>query len=267
MLENKNTERPQLMRAVLTVKKKTYLTPHYIRILLGGEDIAVFADARIGDNNKIMVPKDKNQPFVLPDPSNPGDGNRGLMRTYTMRDLDLEKGLMTIDFVAHGDTGPASKWANSATEGDELMVFMKVKTKPLFIASDWYFLVGDHTALPVISVILEALPSDAKGKAIIEVFNEDDTLPLRKPENVELIWNFNSKPGQNSELANSFETEEFPSGSKFIFAAAEYQTAGKIQEKLRNDPNLDRNQWQTFSYWKYGQAEDASADSRREQKK
>ncbi|MEN2399078.1 siderophore-interacting protein [Flavobacterium sp. MC2016-06] len=267
MSENNNNEKPVVMQAVLKVKTKTFLTPNYIRIILEGDDMAIFANARVGDNNKIIIPPNKEQEFTLADFTNRADGKRPLMRTYTMRDLDLEKGLMTIDFVAHGDTGPASKWANNAKAGDQLVVFMKVKTKPLFIPSDWYLLIGDHTALPVISVILESLPADAQGKAIIEVFSEADILKLKKPENIDLIWNFNTKPGEKSELADSFETTDFPSGSKFIYAAAEYQTAEKIQQKLRNDENLSRNQWQTYSYWKYGQAEDASSDVRREQSK
>ncbi|OXB17160.1 siderophore-interacting protein [Flavobacterium reichenbachii] len=260
MIENNNNEKPKMMRAVLTVKEKTFLTPNYIRIILEGNDMAVFADARIGDNNKIIIPESKTLS------ENSSEEIRPLIRTYTMRDLDLEKGLMTIDFVSHGDTGPASKWAGSAKKGDELTVMMKVKIKPLFIPSDWYLLIGDHTALPVISVILESLPADAKGKAVLEVYSEDDILELKKPENIDLIWNFNNEPGKSSQLAASFDTNDFPFGSKFIFAAAEYKTAGEIQDKLRNHPDLLRSQWQTYSYWKYGQAEDASAESRREQK-
>lgn len=267
MLENKNNEKPKMMQAVLKVKTKTFLTPNYIRIILEGEDMAVFSDARVGDNNKILVPQNKEQAIILPEPGIRNAENQGLTRTYTVRDLDITQNLMTVDFVSHGDSGPASKWAGNAQSGDELGVFMKVKTKPLFVVSDWYLLIGDHTALPVISVILESLPSDAKGKAIIEVFSSEDVLDLKKPEKVEIVWKFNSHPGKTSELASSFKTEDFPSGSKFIFAAAEYQVAGAIQEKLRNNNDLPRNQWQTYSYWKYGQAEDASSEARRGQAK
>jgi len=51
MLENNKSDQSKLMQAVLTVKEKTYLTPHYIRIVLEGNDVSLFAAARIGDNN------------------------------------------------------------------------------------------------------------------------------------------------------------------------------------------------------------------------
>jgi len=101
------------MRAILTVKQKTFLTPHYIRVILEGAALETFAAARVGDNNKIIVPQ-QGVPLMLPDDFRSlaqEQAQRPIIRTYTMRNLDLEKGEMTIDFVAHGEEGPASRWA------------------------------------------------------------------------------------------------------------------------------------------------------------
>ena len=46
-------------------------------------------------------------------------------------------------------------------------------------AADWHLLVGDETALPAISVALEALPANAIGQAFIEVAEPEDEIPLR----------------------------------------------------------------------------------------
>jgi len=267
MIENNKRERPKLMQAVLTVKEKTYLTPHYIRIVLEGEDVSLFAEARVGDNNKIIIPQN-DTPIIIPTfgqvrRGNKEDGIRPLIRTYTMRNIDLKKELMTIDFVGHGEDGPASKWAIHAEPGDKLGVLMKVKEKALFFPADWYLLAGDHTALPVISVILESLPHNAKGKAILEVYSSDDVLELKKPENVEIIWKFNSKPGETSILTEYFRNLSLPNaGSKFIFAAAESVAINEIQQILRNTTSLQREEWQAYSYWKYGQSEGASSDEK-----
>lgn len=267
MLENNKSGRPKIMQAVLTVKEKIYLTPHYIHIVLEGNDVSLFAAARIGDNNKIIIPQN-DIPITLPDfgqvrGGGKGEGIRPLIRTYTMRSLDLEKKLMTIDFVAHGENGPASKWAIHAEPGDKLGVLMKVKEKALFLPADWYLLAGDHTALPVISVMLESLPYNAKGKAIVEVYSSDDVLELKKPENLELIWKFNKQPGEISTLTEYFRNLNLPNiRSKFIFAAAESVAINEIQQILRNTADLQREEWQAYSYWKYGQSEDASSGGR-----
>lgn len=271
MIGDTQREKPGIMQAILTVKEKTFLTPHYIRIVLEGENMEQFAAARLGDNNKIIVPENGDSTIELPDlrrgrgsDGKANSGSRPIIRTYTLRSLDLEKGLMSIDFVSHGENGPASKWAIYAEPGDKLGVLMKVKEKPLFLPAERYLLAGDHTALPVISVILESLPQNAIGKAILEVYGKEDILELKKPEKVDIIWTFNSQPGKTSTLTPYFEEVNFPSDSKFIFVAAEQQAAKEIQESLRSNPNLQRHEWQAYSYWKYGQAEDESANERRE---
>lgn len=260
-------EKPQMMQAVLTVKEKIFLTPHYIRVILQGENMNQFAAARLGDNNKIIIPENRNTPIQLPNferGRGGGNGARPTMRTYTLRHLDLENSLMSIDFVAHGDNGPASKWAINTEPGEELGVLMKVKDKPLLQPADWYLLVGDHTALPVISVMLESLPENAQGKAVIEVYGKEDVLELIKPNGIDIIWTFNNHPGEESTLTEYFHNADFPTASKFVFAAAEQKAVENIRENLRNNPNLQRHEWQALSYWKFGQSEDASSSERRE---
>lgn len=257
---NHKKDQPKFMQAVLTVKEKVLLSPHYIRINLEGDGVSQFAGARIGDNNKIIIPQIDNT-ITLQDLENMRSGikqagDNFLKRTYTLRNLDLEKKLMTIDFVAHGEDGPASRWVTHAEPGYQLGVLMKVKEKPLFLPANWYLLAGDHTALPVISVILESLPGHAKGTAIVEVYSSEDILDLKKPKDVELIWKTNNLPGETSTLTDYFRNLSLPTiESKFIFAAAESLAITEIQQILRDTPGLKREEWQAYSYWKYGQSE------------
>ncbi|MGC8383232.1 siderophore-interacting protein [Pseudomonas aeruginosa] len=44
------------------------------------------------------------------------------MRTYTIRALRREAGEVDIDFVLHGETGPASRWAAHARPGERLVM-------------------------------------------------------------------------------------------------------------------------------------------------
>ena len=246
------------MQGTLTVKSKEYLTPHYIRIILNGEDLSNFEKAQVGDNNKIAIP-DKGMSIATT-----SGKPEGIVRTYTLRALDMESQEMAIDFVAHGEEGPASEWAINAQTGDELRVFMKQKNKQLFKSADWTCLVGDHTALPVISVILEQLPEDAKGLAILEVYSEEGILELERPAGIDIKWIFNQKPGEVLMLPTVFEEVAIPeTRSRFIFSAAEYQSVKQIQEIIRSKPFIRREEWQSFSYWKYGQTESESGKKRR----
>ncbi|MGJ5641470.1 siderophore-interacting protein [Formosa sp. S-31] len=257
-------EKPNMMRDVLTVKNKFFVTPHYIRVILESDQMDLFQEANIGDNNKLVIPMDKTKPLQLPDGPPKGGVSDFYIRTYTLRAIDFEKSEMTVDFVMHGETGPASKWAINAQPGDQLGVLMKAKRKPLFQEADWYLLVGDHTALPVISAILEQLPSNAQGQVVLEVPEPEDVLELEKPEHIQIHWVFNPTPGENSQLVSVMKEiplDVYP--NKFVYAAAEYHIVKEMQDLLRQEQSLERKDWYAFSYWKYGVAEDGSAQDRR----
>lgn len=125
----------KFISAELSVSRKEYITPDYIRVFLTGDDVPLFKNATVGVNNKILIPPkgvdkvhfpqfDKNKPqTLLP------DGLRPAMRTYTHRGIHLERNEIWIDFVAHGDEGPASAWAIGAEPGDVLGVLMKKRQK------------------------------------------------------------------------------------------------------------------------------------------
>lgn len=255
-------DRPQFMQSVLTVKSKNYLTPHYIRVILEG-DMNVYEQANVGDNNKLIFPESgvtnlpkfgEERSGVVPPP----------MRTYTLRAIDREQDTMTIDFVVHGDEGPASKWAINAEKGDQLGVLMKARTKPLFKPADNYFLFGDHTALPVISVILEELPKNSVGTVVLEVYSAEDRLMLAKPEKVDLIWLFNDHPGRGSQLARTLRNYNWVDvANTYVFGAGEQSIIKEIGHFLRTETCLKRDQWQVMSYWKYGESEESSSDERR----
>lgn len=248
--------KPEIVQGKLTVKDKVYLTPHYIRITLTGKDIDNFTGVSEGANNKMLIPLRGSQT---------GEEAPTVMRTYTLRRLDNDKKEMLIDFVVHGDDGPASAWAIHASAGDEVVVKMKKKLKELYRPAEWYLIAGDHTALPVISVMLEKLPAEATGMVFIEVYGKEDVLHLSKPDGVVIRWLFNEHPGNGTQLQDAVTTVEFPSDkTRYIFAAAEAESVKAIQHFLRDQQRFPKEEWSVVSYWKLGQAEDKSVTERRE---
>src|SRR5690606_7563412 len=131
------------IRAELTITRKEYLTPHYIRVYLTGEDVPLIENTTIGVNNKILVPPKGVNKVYFPALDNetkawiqPPEEVRPFRRTYTHRGIDLEKNEIWIDFVAHGDDGPASAWAINAQRGDVLGVLMKDGKSELYTPAD-----------------------------------------------------------------------------------------------------------------------------------
>lgn len=262
-----------IIRNALKLKRKEFLSPHLIRIVLEGEGVQEYKNCTLGNNNKIFVPpagvkkvhfktqnEETGEMFV------PGYELLPVVRTYTHRAIDLENNEMTIDFVNHGENGPASRWANQAEVGYELGVAMKDSAKQLYPVADEYLLVGDATAIPVLSCILESLPENAKATCVIEVHEAEDELIIETKARVNFIWLHNTHPEQGSQIAEKVKELSLPEGNKFAYIAAEFHTVKALREYLRNDKGWKKDEFYAYSYWKAGVAEDESVNDRREER-
>ncbi|WP_312921230.1 siderophore-interacting protein [Empedobacter brevis] len=259
-----------ILRTKFNLVRKQNLTPHLIRVTLKCDDVSPFKMCTLGVNNKIFVPPvgvekvyfSENDP-VTGELILPPIEVRPSIRTYTHRAIDIENNLMMIDFVNHGENGPASRWAIHAEIGTEIGVAMKLKSEPLHPTAEWYFLIGDATAIPVISCILEALPADANGIVILETFGKEDELELVKPQNIEIVWLHNKHPEKGSELAENVKMISVPEGcTKFAYVAAEFATVKELRTYFRKELNWSNTELYAYSYWKSGVAEDKSVEER-----
>lgn len=265
---------PKIHKDVFILEKKENITPHMIRITLKG-DVHPYKDCVVGVNNKIFIPPVGVKKVYFPEMGVKSDkvhlvadNLRPDIRTYTHRGIDLENNFLIIDFVNHGENGPASCWALHAKIGDKLGVAMKLKNYPLHPQADWYFLIGDATAVPVLSSILEALPTTAQGQVLLEVSSKEDEQNLKKPEAVDIIWLHNPNPEKGSQLAQKAREILIPENqSKFAYIAAEFLIVKALRKYFRNDLDWSINELNAYSYWKAGVAEDKSTVERQEEKK
>src|SRR5215218_140773 len=101
------------------VLRTSYVTPHMIRVVLGGEGLTGLPAGEFTDHYvKLQFPP-PGAPYAppydvdllreeLPPEQWP------VTRTYTVRSWDAGSGELAIDFVWHGDEGVAGPWAASA---------------------------------------------------------------------------------------------------------------------------------------------------------
>ncbi|MEG0925481.1 siderophore-interacting protein [Chryseobacterium sp.] len=235
------------IRSVFTVKDKTFITPHLIRIVLNIDDnqAELLANVQSGSNNKIFIPtvtEKSSEPFV---------------RTYTNRKVDLENRELIIDFVSHGENGPASAWALRANSGDTLEVGMKEGKRPLVPDADFYLFVGDATALPVICSIVEQLPSNVTAKILLEVHGKEDEVMICSAADISVEWLHNPQPEKGSRLAELAQQAEIPSDllKRYVYITAEYTTVQELRNYFKAILNWDTNGMYACSYWKAGHTE------------
>lgn len=184
----------------------TSLTPHFVRVTLTGDELADFSAVGLDQRIKVLLPLDGHGFSDLPEGEDwfaawraLPDATRNPIRTYTVRSFRPDAHELDIDFVAHGDAGPASRWVSACRVGDELrIVGPRVPESPEDLPSgaaefapgsaNRILLAGDETAAPAICAILEALDVSAVGHVFIEVPTDADRLPVSAPAGVEVRW-------------------------------------------------------------------------------
>ncbi|ASK28595.1 NADPH-dependent ferric siderophore reductase [Chryseobacterium sp. T16E-39] len=259
----------QAGQIVAEVTRKEYITPHFIRVYLHSEEVSQFRNTTIGDNNKIAIPPQGLNEIHFP---TWGDNHEWIypekeiapsIRTYTHRGINWETNELYIDFVDHGDGGPASKWAREAEKGSKLGVMMRTEPRELYPQVDWYFLIGDGTAIPVLGAILEALPETAKGVCIIEVHGKEDEQKLETKAAIEFIWVHNQDSHLGNNMTQTVKSVKIPETSKFGYLACELSTVKEVRNYFRKEKNWKQSELYAYSYWKAGLSQDQSQSERR----
>ncbi|MBG7404507.1 siderophore-interacting protein [Pseudomonas aeruginosa] len=189
------------------LKRREQLSPALTRFVFGGPEVAEMKTLAADQRIKIFFPDASGQPPSLPGGSEWYQAYRSVeparrppLRTYTIRALRAEQEEVDVEFVLHGENGPASAWATHARIGDRLQLAAPNRQygddpggyewKPP-AGVRHILLIADETALPAVAGILEELAGDAEPpvvEAFLEVPGEADILDLPAIPGARLHW-------------------------------------------------------------------------------
>lgn len=250
----------------MTVVRVVDLTPHMRRITFSGDGIERYVGG--GPHFLLLVPPDASTQLELPRPGEDGlplpqsEATRPKARHYTVRRIDTVACTMDVDFVMHEGESVGASWAASARPG-AVAGFYGPLGKPVPDA-DWYLLVGDETALPVIARTLEALPVTARGIALIEVADAREEQFIDCKADIELRWlhRNGAEPGTTSLLIDAVCAVTLPPAGTRIHAMAgvEYAAFKAIRKYWRRELRLDKKAAWPGIYWRRGHSEDEADD-------
>ncbi|KHL18651.1 UNVERIFIED_CONTAM: FAD-binding protein [Mumia flava] len=241
------------------------ITPHMQRVVLGSVQFDEFARRFGGYSDSYVKLVFLRDGVDYPDPLDmqfvratfPAD-DLPVVRTYTLRTIDLEHARITIDFVVHGDTGVAGPWAASATPGDVIHLLGPGGAYVPDPVAPWHLLAGDEAALPAIQAALEAMPAGARVHAFVEVGGPEDEQPFTSEADVTLTWlhRGDAPAGTTTLIADAVRTDAWPAGAPQVFVHGESSLLKQLRSYLLHDRGVPREQLSLSGYWRRGESEE-----------
>jgi NADPH-dependent ferric siderophore reductase len=233
------------------------LSPHMIRIVVGGDGLADFAISGLTDHYvKIVFPYEGveyPQPFSVKAcrETMPRDVWPRL-RTYTVRAWDPDARELTMDFVVHGDEGLAGPWAERARPGDVVLMLGPGGGYAPDPQADWHLLVGDESALPAIAASLEALPDGVLAHVLVEVEGPEEELKLGTAADARISWLYRGGRRVGEKLVEAVRGLEFPEGDVHAFVHGEAGFVKELRRHLRIERGIGLDRLSISGYWRAG---------------
>jgi len=250
-LQRLRREPPPFRR--VEVRRTDRRSPRLVRIVLGGPELEGFEIGAPASSVRLLVPPPGSAELVMPtwtgNQFELADGSRAPIRTLTPRHADPAADELTVEVVvAHA--GLVADWAVAAAPGDPAAVSGPGRADDLLGATS-YLLVGDETAIPAISQLLEALPPDASVVVHVEVGDADGVLDLPAHPGADVNWTV-TPPGEPPGVTFvGALPDQLP---EKVWIAGEAAAVQAVRTVLFDERSLPRSRAIVRGYWKLGRS-------------
>ncbi|MCA3783086.1 MAG: siderophore-interacting protein [Burkholderia sp.] len=246
---------------LLQVLRVQAVTPHLLRVTLGGPDLADFESASFDDHVKVFFPPPGAERPALPTlgengPEFPEGEPKPVARDFTPRRFDRAACELDLEFVLN-HPGPASQWATQAQVGQWLGIGGPRGSFVVPTGFDWHLLIGDDTALPAVARRLEELPEGARAAVVLEVADRTAQIAFDTRADVHEIWRFRAEAdaADGDVLLNAVRDLPLPpSGDGYVWAAGEALSMRAVRQHLTGERGIDKSRIRAAAYWKRGAA-------------
>jgi len=252
------------LRAVMAhVRRVNQLSPHLTRVTLHSPAFADLAYLGSDQYIRLLLPTAGQQQPRLPLTDRwwpdmlamPAD-ERPILRNYTVADLRPGGAEMDVDFVRHGDVGPATRWANRATAGDAVGVIEQGVLHEVRFDADEYLIVGDETALPAAAGVLLALPRPVTATALLEVPAPHDRRELPSLADATVRYLSRLDPHAQPGLLLPDAVRDWrPTGNRVVAWVAGEQSMVKSVRRILVRAGLPKADICFHGYFKFGKAQ------------
>lgn len=225
--------RHELRRRDVQVAAVQLLGPGFASITFASETLTDFVSDSFDDHVKVVLTDAHGEP---------------VMRDYTPRRFDRDRGELTIEFALHGH-GPVADWARSARVGQSAGVGGPRGSMIVPTDYDWHLLAGDASALPAIHRRLEELPASTRAIVLLQITDPADRRPLASAAHLALHW-----AASSDEWLAALRALRLPDGAGYAWCAGEASVMAETRQILLTEKGLRREDLKVAAYWKQGAA-------------
>jgi len=243
------------------VRRSERLTPRMHRVTIGGDDLDGFVSAAADQFITLILPRPgQERPAIDPGTftweqfrAMPED-IRPIARNYTARRHRPEVAEIDVDFVIHGDGGPASNWALAAQPGDHLAIWGPRMAYDPPQGTAWQLLCADETGLPAVAAILEDLAPGERAIAFIEIVDAAEEQPLPSAGEVTVTWLHRNgvAAGESDLLIDAVRGATFPSGVAYAWGGGERRLMATVRKHLQEERGIPTGAISFINYWRMG---------------
>ncbi|MGO1974018.1 MAG: siderophore-interacting protein [Propionibacteriaceae bacterium] len=178
---------------------------------------------------------------------------RPAIRWYTVRSHRPDACEIDVDVVLHGDTGPASRWANHAVVGNRVG-FREANAPYLAPESGHQVLVADETALPALAAILEQAPDRLDATVLAEAPRPADVPTIGGSTPIQWFHRGHRPPGALvlPALRDLVRSGLSPVG--YAWLCGEREVATGARRMLVREAGVDPEMIMFSGYWRLGRA-------------
>lgn len=244
--------------------------PRLRRVTLAGDELLGLDPGLPGASVRLLLPRrsetvdapDERPPARLELPRWTGneflfdDGERPAIRTLTPLRVAPAPGdplaaELDVEIVLHGD-GALARWAEQARPGHLVAVSGTGRGYTIDRSARSFLLVGDESALPAVSTLLAALPSETVVDVVIEIAVPAGRVGLPSHPGATVRWvelPGGSDPGDA--LVDAVTRSEIDHDTR-VWAAGEAAAVQRIRRHLFTELGIPRSNAVVRGYWKSG---------------
>lgn len=246
----------------VTVESITPLTAHFRRVTVSAAALSACPGIRPTDAFKLMLPP-RGREFTCPDSDEEGmprwpDGQRPVLRAYTVRHVDADAGRLCFDVALHGG-GLGTAWLAAARPGETAGLAGMRHEFHAVPGVDHHVLIADASGLPAAAAILELLRPHRRVSVFLETGDEADRDLVDGGHGAELTWRIGEPShGSGSALAAAVrEGLTTTEGRAQVWIAAEAGVVRELRRHALADLGVDRDDLHASAYWKAGQTSES----------